>query len=285
MPLGLYSRFSYLMIMVYPGYDNLFIKETIPPINANVSSSMTTLNITLITNAILSTGNITIYKVSDNSVRQRVSTTMNEFCKLDDTFYIIIKVINSTFNKYDEVVMGSLRLTVDTSKTFLAYMINETKRNDLEIFSDLNTIIVYKNITIFSSVVTNYLDKSYGFKTPKIFFSDIYAKVNYCKAYVTANGLSKKAIQIGLDAGSSTIQELEDLVNSFITKYALKKGKKLVNEKNIEQQENENKDISNSSSSDENFVVVENPIVYFRKNVLRKKRFKEPYEVKSNKSK
>ncbi|RIB25260.1 hypothetical protein C2G38_2241521 [Gigaspora rosea] len=75
------------------GYDNLFIKETFPSINANVSSSTTTLNIILIIDVILSAGNITIYKVSDNSVRQRVSATMNEFCKLDYKVnsYVIVK--------------------------------------------------------------------------------------------------------------------------------------------------------------------------------------------------
>ncbi|CAG8696510.1 21375_t:CDS:2, partial [Gigaspora rosea] len=79
-----------------------------------------------------------------------------------------------------------------------------------------------------------------SFCLPEISFSDIHAKVNYCKAYVTANGLLKKTIQIGLDAGS-------------------------INEKNIEQQKNEDEDISNSSSSDEDFVAVENPIVHSRR--------------------
>ncbi|KAF0450264.1 hypothetical protein F8M41_002203 [Gigaspora margarita] len=238
------------------GYDNIYIRKTSPPINANVNSSTTILNITFLNYVTLSAGNITIYKVSDNSVRQRVSATMNEFCKIDDYSNVIIKVINSTFNEYgeqyfvtidnnfvkgndgspqkgihdgiwilktedrkiylDEVVMGSVRLTVDASKTFLAPpqnnkseyinnllneiankvpinssglksnksknyrfhkvsddkivisiridMINE-KRNASEIFSDLNTMIVYKNITTFSSGVTNDLDESYGFKT------------------------------------------------------------------------------------------------------------------------
>ncbi|RIB05909.1 hypothetical protein C2G38_2218377 [Gigaspora rosea] len=124
-----------------------------------------------------------------------------------------------------------------------------------------------------------------SFCLPEISFSDIHTKVNYRKAYVIANGLSKKAIQIGLDAGSSAIQELEDLINSLITKYALKKRKKLVNKKNIEQQEDKDKVISNSSSSDEDFVAVENPIGHSRRDASRKKRFKESHEVESNKSK
>ncbi|KAF0433292.1 protein far1-related sequence 11-like isoform x1 [Gigaspora margarita] len=97
-----------------------------------------------------------------------------------------------------------------------------------------------------------------SFCLPEILFSDIHAKVSYRKAYVTANSLSKKAIQIGLDA---------------------------VNEKHIEQQEDEDKYISNSSSSDEDFVVVKNPIVHSRRGAPRKKRFKGSHELESNKSK
>ncbi|CAG8464240.1 804_t:CDS:2 [Scutellospora calospora] len=41
---------------------------------------------------------------------------------------------------------------------------NETERTALDIFSDLNTMIIYKNITTFSLGVTNDLDQDYGFK-------------------------------------------------------------------------------------------------------------------------
>ncbi|RIB20345.1 hypothetical protein C2G38_1204466 [Gigaspora rosea] len=108
-------------------YDNIFIKETFPPINANVSSSTITLNITLIFDVILSAGNITIYKVSDNSVRQRVSATMNEFCNIEHSdyphiynSYVIVKVINSTFNEYGEQYF----VTMDNN--FVKDMDNET---------------------------------------------------------------------------------------------------------------------------------------------------------------
>ncbi|KAF0450267.1 hypothetical protein F8M41_002203 [Gigaspora margarita] len=166
------------------GYDNIYIRKTSPPINANVNSSTTILNITFLNYVTLSAGNITIYKVSDNSVRQRVSATMNEFCKIDDYSNVIIKVINSTFNEYGEQYFvtidnnfvkgndgspqkgihdGIWILKTEDRKIYLD-MINE-KRNASEIFSDLNTMIVYKNITTFSSGVTNDLDESYGFKT------------------------------------------------------------------------------------------------------------------------
>ncbi|KAF0468347.1 protein far1-related sequence 5-like [Gigaspora margarita] len=140
-----------------------------------------------------------------------------------------------------------------------------------------NYVVLFKN--------NSHLCTCLGLIRCEISFSDIHAKVSYCKAYVTANSLLKKAIQIGLDAGSSAIQELEDLMNSFITKYALKKRKKLVNEKHIEQQEVEDEYISNSSSSDKDFVVVKNPIVHSRRGAPRKKRFKGSYELESNKSK
>ncbi|RIB12207.1 hypothetical protein C2G38_2201284 [Gigaspora rosea] len=168
----------------YAGYDNLFIKETISPINANVSSSTTTLNIT-----ILSTGNITIYKVSDNSVRQRVSTTINEFCKLDDTFYVIVKVINSTFNEYseqyfvtmdnnfvknfnedplkgihdgiwilktDEVVMGSVRLTVNASKTFLARSENNKSKYINNLLNEIANKVPINSFHLKSNKSNNY---------------------------------------------------------------------------------------------------------------------------------
>ncbi|KAF0532032.1 hypothetical protein F8M41_011541 [Gigaspora margarita] len=228
------------------GYDNAAINKTIPPIDANVNSSTTFLNITFNVPLVLSTStsNITIYKASDNSIRQRVSVTMHDFCILN-SHGISIKVINSTFNEYDEqyfvsmdnnfvkevyfneplkgihdgiwtlkthnAIEGSVRLTQKASKKFLALETNksayidnlfneladkvpinrsclrsdnkfqvlydqififirivignnEIKRTASEIFSDLNTMIIYKNITAFSFGVTNDLDQDYGFK-------------------------------------------------------------------------------------------------------------------------
>ncbi|KAF0523212.1 hypothetical protein F8M41_015437 [Gigaspora margarita] len=86
------------------GYDNPLINNTIPSINANVDSSTTFLNITFNNyTLLLSTNNITIYKASDNSIRQRVSATMYDFCKISsDKLTVSIKVIGSTFNEYDE---------------------------------------------------------------------------------------------------------------------------------------------------------------------------------------
>ncbi|CAG8558911.1 11509_t:CDS:2, partial [Scutellospora calospora] len=138
------------------GYDNPIIIKTIPPINAVVNSSITTLNITINDTVTLSTGNITIYKASDNSIRQRISATMHEFCNISYdriyfTSFLSITVIKSTFNEYgeqyfvtmdnnfvmdtnaplkgihdgiwilksDEAITGSVHLTVDASKKFL----------------------------------------------------------------------------------------------------------------------------------------------------------------------
>ncbi|CAG8543774.1 11514_t:CDS:2, partial [Scutellospora calospora] len=86
------------------GYDNPLINITIPPINAVVNSSTTTLNITFTESVMLSTGNITIYKASDNSIRQRISAKMHEFCKISGVWsdIVSITVIKSTFNEYGE---------------------------------------------------------------------------------------------------------------------------------------------------------------------------------------
>ncbi|CAG8687785.1 9904_t:CDS:1, partial [Racocetra fulgida] len=65
-----------------------------------------------------------------------------------------------------------------------------------------------------------------SFRLPDISFNDVHAKINYYKAYATVNGLSKKAILTELDAGPNILQELENFMNSFITKYKPKSKKK-----------------------------------------------------------
>ncbi|CAG8459328.1 19435_t:CDS:2, partial [Racocetra persica] len=64
-----------------------------------------------------------------------------------------------------------------------------------------------------------------SFCLPDVSFSDVHKQVNYRKTYVTINRLSKKAIQTRIDAGSNAIQELENFMNGFITKYTPKKKK------------------------------------------------------------
>ncbi|CAG8829818.1 19071_t:CDS:2, partial [Racocetra persica] len=72
--------------------------------------------------------------------------------------------------------------------------------------------------------------------------------------------LSKKAINIGLDASSNVLEELKNCMNSFISKYIPKGKEKVTCKRNISQQENEDK-ISNSSFSDKkNFIEIENLI-------------------------
>ncbi|KAF0558620.1 hypothetical protein F8M41_008540 [Gigaspora margarita] len=235
----------------YNDYDNIWISNTIPSINANVDSSTTFLNITFQNTIylLLSTNNITIYKASDNNIRQRVSATLYDFCKISpDQHTVSIKVIGSTFNEYDEqyfvtmdnnfvktttningplegiqdgiwtlktdnAIAGIVRLTQDASKKFstfskdnqsayidnllneLAVKVpinryclrsdnrfhnefydqdvificidirnNEIKRIASEVSSDLNNMIIYKNITTFSYGITNDLDQDFGFK-------------------------------------------------------------------------------------------------------------------------
>ncbi|KAF0501473.1 hypothetical protein F8M41_020002 [Gigaspora margarita] len=86
-------------------YDNSLIDNTIPSINDKVSSSTTLLIINFKVRIALSTSTsrITIYKTSDNSIRQRIPVTMHEYFSISpDEFAISIFVINSTFNEYDE---------------------------------------------------------------------------------------------------------------------------------------------------------------------------------------
>ncbi|CAG8485244.1 10306_t:CDS:2, partial [Dentiscutata heterogama] len=88
---------------------------------------------------------------------------------------------------FDKAIMGSVRLTTDALTKFLnlskhnqsAYIDsllneladkvpinrnNEIKSDVSELFSDLNTMIIYKNITTFSLGITNDLDLDYGFQ-------------------------------------------------------------------------------------------------------------------------
>ncbi|RIB23535.1 hypothetical protein C2G38_2171062 [Gigaspora rosea] len=85
------------------GYENVLINTTTPAINSTVDLDTTTLNITFFKAVALSTGNITVYKTSNNSIRQRISATMNNYIKISpDRKTISINVINSTFNQYNE---------------------------------------------------------------------------------------------------------------------------------------------------------------------------------------
>ncbi|KAF0526265.1 hypothetical protein F8M41_014098 [Gigaspora margarita] len=92
-------------------YDNVFINKTNPSINDYVNSSTTFLNITFNYPVALSasTSYITIYKASNNSIRQRISHDLHDFISISsDGLSIIIKVIPSTFNEYDEQYFVSM---------------------------------------------------------------------------------------------------------------------------------------------------------------------------------
>ncbi|KAF0555243.1 hypothetical protein F8M41_017631 [Gigaspora margarita] len=84
-------------------YDNFFINNTIPPINTTVNSSTAFLNITFNQPFALSasTSDITIYKASDKSIRQRISTAMHDF--LDNSS----DGFNVAFKEYDEQYLQS----------------------------------------------------------------------------------------------------------------------------------------------------------------------------------
>ncbi|CAG8726732.1 6838_t:CDS:2, partial [Cetraspora pellucida] len=87
----------------YYNYGDIMIANITPSINFTVDSSTTYISITFAIFVHLSNGNITIYKASDNSIRQSVSVT-SEFCKLseDSSSVINIRIIDSTFNEYGE---------------------------------------------------------------------------------------------------------------------------------------------------------------------------------------
>ncbi|CAG8815650.1 5019_t:CDS:1, partial [Gigaspora rosea] len=76
------------------------------------------------------------------------------------------------------------------------------------------------------------------------------------------------------------IQELEDFMNGFITKHAPKKK----DEKNKRQHNDENETTSDYSSSDEDFIAIENLVVHSKRGAPRKKRIKSSHELESKNS-
>ncbi|CAG8723416.1 28616_t:CDS:2 [Racocetra persica] len=86
------------------------IANVTPPINSSVDLSTTKISVNFFLPVYLSTGNITIYKASDHSIRLRVSAN-SEFCKLSNGGRVVnISIIDSTFNEYGEkyyVKMGN----------------------------------------------------------------------------------------------------------------------------------------------------------------------------------
>ncbi|CAG8527254.1 32817_t:CDS:2 [Racocetra persica] len=231
------------------------IADFTPPINSSINSSTTQISIKFHSPVQLSTGNITIYKDSNDNIRQRVSAN-STFCKLsNDGMVVNISIINSTFNengtkyyvkidnnfvksKYyneplrgieskvwllesvdianssDTAATGLAFLTIDASNKFsnlsITDQLNYTDalldeitdkvpvrrkrlssdykpqlfdefgqitisiRIDLPnsntentvpgVFSNLNKMILYKNITAFCTNMTNDLDSTFGFR-------------------------------------------------------------------------------------------------------------------------
>ncbi|CAG8502927.1 17379_t:CDS:2, partial [Dentiscutata heterogama] len=89
------------------GYGNLQIDQVDPPVNYTVDSTTTSLNIAFFVPVSLSNdqihGHLTIYKTSDNSIRQKVSPRAKNFCSTSpDGKTITIKIISSTFNEFNE---------------------------------------------------------------------------------------------------------------------------------------------------------------------------------------
>ncbi|CAG8842262.1 6062_t:CDS:2, partial [Gigaspora margarita] len=83
---------------------------------------------------------------------------------------------------------------------------------------------------------------------------EAYTKVNYYKTYTTVNRLLKKAIQAGLDTGSTLLQNIHQI-------------RKIKNKK---QQIDENNTISNYSSSNKDVFIIEN-LVFIQKEMLQEK--------------
>ncbi|KAF0526273.1 hypothetical protein F8M41_014106 [Gigaspora margarita] len=133
--------FRYLIPMVE--YANVFINKTIPSINDSVNSSTNFLNITFNRPVALSapTSNITIYKASDNSIRQMISTTMHVFISISSDGFTVnaewdeplrgihdgIWILKSDIIRMAITdIVGLVRLTQEASKKFSAPQNNQS---------------------------------------------------------------------------------------------------------------------------------------------------------------
>ncbi|CAG8831574.1 8928_t:CDS:2 [Gigaspora margarita] len=94
------------------------------------------------------------------------------------------------------------------------------------------------------------------YKTVNISYEHIYNSLNQQKEYATTNGLSKKAIQLGLNVGPSVIKELNNFMKDFITKHIPKQNASKHNtpKHNIPKQNQKSSDESDSiDCSDSNY--------------------------------
>ncbi|CAG8727386.1 3615_t:CDS:2, partial [Gigaspora rosea] len=170
---------------------------------------------------------------------------------------------------------------IDAPATLIKELIPSTKVDSIQT-REHPFIIGMSSTETSSSIEQAFPDLS--FRLPDVSFSDIHAKVNHRKAYVTVNGLSKKAIQIGLDAGNHVVQELQNFMNGFINKYAPKSKEKIIQKRNIRQLEYKDETTCSSSSDKENSmtvknplensITVENPLVNSKRGAPKKKQFK-----------
>ncbi|RIB26733.1 hypothetical protein C2G38_188104 [Gigaspora rosea] len=84
-------------------FGNIQISNINPPNGAYVDSSTKSLKITFYKPVLLSTGNITIYKASNDSERQSSAATMTDQVSISpDGLTVSIKIVESTFNEYGE---------------------------------------------------------------------------------------------------------------------------------------------------------------------------------------
>ncbi|KAF0530555.1 hypothetical protein F8M41_012114 [Gigaspora margarita] len=177
-----------------------------------------------------------------------------------------------------ESLNSFIEVSVDAPAILAKELISSSEiKSVLEIWEQLESELQTRQQPFIIGVNNNNADRTNpkqsfphaSFCLPSVSFSEVHRKVNYRKTYVMINGLSKKAIQTRPDVGTNAIQELEDFMNGFITKYAPKKKDKLIQKR---QHEDENDTTSDCSSSDkEDFVIVENPVVRSKRGAPKKK--------------
>ncbi|CAG8853960.1 25890_t:CDS:2, partial [Gigaspora margarita] len=109
------------------------------------------------------------------------------------------------------------------------------------------------------------------YKIPNISYKHVHKSLNQRKEYIKANGLSKKAIQMGLDAEPSALQEFNDFMKNFIKRHTLKRvsGQELTY-KNVKKRKILNLDPS----------LIQNPVVRLKRGAPHKTCFKGSQELK-----
>ncbi|CAG8640508.1 15236_t:CDS:1 [Gigaspora rosea] len=148
--------------------------------------------------------------------------------------------------------------------------------------------ITYQNGSA-TSILTFISDLTLMYPGSGISFN-ISKTLNNRRAYRVMNGRCKKAMAVGLDAGSAAMESLNKFLETFIWQYFMDSNQNLdINTSSGEIQDNESCESSDLDDNQENVILfdvstVKDPMVKKRKGAPKAKRIKSSFETKNTQS-